>query len=62
MTPRCTPRCTPFADAAVQRTFEAWPAPARDRLLAMRELMFATAATTPGVGALEETRKWGEPA
>lgn len=55
-------RWTPLADAAVQRTFDAWPAPARDRLLAVRELIFATAASTDGVGVLEETLKWGEPA
>ncbi|UOD29942.1 DUF1801 domain-containing protein [Massilia violaceinigra] len=53
---------TPFRNAAVQRTFEAYPAPARDRLLQLRELIFATAAATGGVGALEETLKWGEPA
>ena len=28
----------------------------------MRELIFRTAAETPGVGQLEETLKWGEPA
>ena len=31
-------------------------------MLLLRELIFATAAATPGVGALEETLKWGEPA
>jgi hypothetical protein len=54
--------CTPFREAAVQRTFAAWPAPARARLLALRELIFATAAATDGVGTLTETLKWGEPA
>jgi len=28
----------------------------------LRELIFRTATSTPGVGALEETLKWGEPA
>lgn len=52
----------PFDDATVARAFAACPAPARARLLALRELIFRTAAETPGVGALEETSKWGEPA
>lgn len=62
ITPRNTPRRTPFRDPTVQRAFEAYPAPARDRLLELRELIFATAAETVGVGELEETLKWGEPA
>ena len=31
-------------------------------MLVLRELIFATAAQTKGVGELEETLKWGEPA
>ena len=31
-------------------------------LRALREMIFATAAETPGVGALTETLKWGQPA
>ena len=34
----------------------------RRKLMALRELIFRTAASTPGVGELEETLKWGEPA
>ncbi len=30
--------------------------------MALRELILSTAATTPGVGNVEETLKWGEPA
>ena len=30
-------------------------------MLALRELVFTTAARTPGVGELEETLKWGQP-
>jgi hypothetical protein len=52
----------PFDDADVAAKFEAYPRDARERLLALRELIFATAAATPGVGALRETLKWGEPA
>ena len=53
---------TPFQDADVARAFEAFPAPVRRRLLALRELILRTAAQTPGVGELHETLKWGEPA
>jgi hypothetical protein len=34
----------------------------RRKLLAVRRLIFVTAASTEGVGKLEETLKWGEPA
>lgn len=36
--------------------------PAQARLLEIREIIFAVAAETEGVGALTETLKWGEPA
>lgn len=52
----------PFADAEVARAFAAFPGPARDGLLSLRALIFATARATPGVGALHETLKWGQPA
>ena len=35
---------------------------ARPHMLALRSLVFETAAEMPQVGALEETLKWGEPA
>ncbi|MBR0753149.1 DUF1801 domain-containing protein [Bradyrhizobium jicamae] len=41
--------------------FDAYPAPIKAKLLALRRLIFATARATPGVGALEETLKWGQP-
>ena len=47
---------------AVAQVFEDYPATVRQRLLALRELILQTAATTAGVGKLEETLKWGEPA
>ncbi|NOT19789.1 MAG: DUF1801 domain-containing protein [Sideroxydans sp.] len=34
----------------------------RSKLLSLRELIYRTAAETDGVGGLEETLKWGEPA
>jgi hypothetical protein len=52
----------PFASAAVARTFDAYPPAMRRKLLALRSLIFKTAASTEGVGELEETLKWGEPA
>ncbi|MEH2505537.1 hypothetical protein V1290_004348 [Bradyrhizobium sp. AZCC 1578] len=48
-------------DAAVEAVFEAYPNPVRAKLLALRRLIFDTARTTEGVGALEETLKWGQP-
>ncbi len=52
----------PFQNSAVADVFYSYPAPVRRRLLALRQLVFDTAASTPGVGALEETLKWSEPA
>ena len=53
---------TPFQSAAVAQVFKAYPPNMRPKLLALRELIFKTAAATPAVGELEETLKWGEPA
>lgn len=50
-----------FADPAVAAVFGAYPEPLRARLLALRRLIFDTARTTGGVGALEEALKWGQP-
>jgi len=46
----------------VADVYTTYPAPIRARVLALRSLILETAAATPGVGALEETLKWGEPA
>lgn len=51
-----------FTDPAIAQVFESYPAPVRRKLLALRQLIFDTAAGTEGVGELEETLKWGEPA
>jgi len=51
-----------FADPAVARVFDAYPPAIHRKLLALRTLIFRTAAATDGVGELEETLKWGEPA
>ncbi len=44
------------------RVFAAYPPRMRRKLLALRALIFRTAAVIDGVGALAETLKWGEPA
>jgi hypothetical protein len=46
----------------VAATFDGYPRHFKVRLLALRELIYEVAAQTPGVGAIEETLKWGEPA
>ena len=50
----------PHAKAA-DALFDTYPAPVKARLLALRRLIFETAKATKGVGALEETLKWGQP-
>jgi Domain of unknown function (DU1801) len=50
-----------FADIRVASLFKSYPAGVRDRLMALRELVFDTAARTRGVGPLTETLKWGQP-
>ena len=53
---------TPFASPVVAAIFSNYPETIRPPMLALRELVFAVAAETAGVGPLEETLKWGEPA
>ena len=50
-----------ISDPAVDAVFHAYPKPARAKLLALRQLIFDTAKSTKGVGALQETLKWGQP-
>jgi Domain of unknown function (DU1801) len=56
-----TKRSAGNANAAVEALFDAYPKPVKARLLALRRLIFDTAKVTKGVGALEETLKWGQP-
>lgn len=51
-----------FANSEVLAKFDTYPPHVRRKLLALRELVFRTAAATEGVGEIEETLKWGEPA
>lgn len=53
---------TPFRNRDVQARFEAYPDEVRPRMLALRELVLETAEQTAGVGGIDETLKWGEPA
>lgn len=53
---------TPFSNSAVAAVFKRYPPSARRKLMALRELIFQTAAITAGVGEIEETLKWREPA
>jgi hypothetical protein len=55
-------RTPPFADPAVRSAFDAFPNRARDGLMRLRQMIHDIAAETDGVGALEETLKWGQPA
>ena len=51
-----------FNEPRVAAAFQAYGEPTRTHLLALRRLIFATAAATPKVGPLFETLKWGQPA
>ena len=46
----------------VDRVIQAFAPAARAQVLALRALIYETAASTDGVGELQETLKWGEPA
>lgn len=52
----------PFTNPDVARVFDTYPPGMRGKLLILRQLILDTAAVTDGVGELEETLKWGEPA
>ncbi|HEV8332542.1 MAG TPA: hypothetical protein VGQ22_14040 [Steroidobacteraceae bacterium] len=53
---------TVFENARVAGVFAGYPPQLRPRLLALRHLIFEVARQTDGVGKLQETLKWGEPA
>jgi hypothetical protein len=56
------PSMREFEDTRVAAAFGAYPKEMRARLMFLRQLIFDTASETEGVGELEETLKWGEPA
>ena len=51
-----------YQSETVKARFDAYDEPVRRRLLELRALIFATAGETDGIGPLEETLKWNEPA
>lgn len=40
--------------------FSRYPKPVRDRLLSVRNMILDVAKTTPGVGKIEESVRWGQ--
>jgi hypothetical protein len=58
---RATKKSAVGSSAGIDAVFAAYPQPVKSRLLALRRLIFDTAKTTKGVGALEEALKWGQP-
>jgi uncharacterized protein DUF1801 len=50
-----------LSNPAVDAVFGSYPKPVKAKLLALRRLIFDTAAATEGVGKIEETLKWGQP-
>lgn len=48
--------------AAVAAVFRAYPPAVREKLLRLRKIVLETAAKMDGIGALEETLKWSQPA
>ena len=50
-----------FGDPAVEAVFAGYPAPTRQRLLDLRQMIIETAADNPAIGPLEEALRWGQP-
>ena len=50
-----------FGDSEVARVFASYVPSQRARLLQLRDLIFQTAAQTPGVGQLNEALRWQQP-
>ncbi|MDZ7693673.1 MAG: DUF1801 domain-containing protein [Balneolaceae bacterium] len=46
----------------VKQKFSSYPAHIQPKMESLRDLIYEVAQTTEGVGELEETLKWGEPA
>jgi hypothetical protein len=52
----------PFQNASVEKVFDDYPPNYRKKLLLLREKIFQVAESISGLGKIEETLKWGEPA
>lgn len=53
---------TSIQSSKVKAVFDGFAPDVRARLLELRDLILSTARATEGVGEIEETLKWGEPA
>jgi hypothetical protein len=53
---------TTVQNESVKHVFDSFPPRIQRQLLVLRDLILSTASTIPGVGRIEETLKWGEPA
>lgn len=53
---------TDFQSESVAEVFSLYPKRIRRKLLSVRKMIFEVAMETQGVGKLQETLKWGEPA
>ncbi|KIC10390.1 hypothetical protein RA19_11795 [Leisingera sp. ANG-M1] len=51
----------PFASDQIKAAFDVPDASAQEGLLALRRLIFDTAAQTPEAGRVEEALRWGQP-
>jgi hypothetical protein len=51
----------PHQPPGVAAVFASYPEAVRDELLALRRLILSTAEAIDGVGAIEETLRWGQP-
>jgi Domain of unknown function (DU1801) len=50
-----------FSEAAVVEVFSNYASPQRERLHELRDLIYQVAATTHGVGAIDEALRWQQP-
>lgn len=50
-----------FDDPTVKAVFDGYPKPLRERLLALRDLIFEVADSAEDLDGIEETLKWGQP-
>ena len=55
------PNISEFNNPAVAAVFNGYPERMKSKLMFLRQLILETAATSDGVGEIEETLKWGEP-
>lgn len=54
-------KVNPINHPAVRSVFDSYPAPMRERLLFLRQLIYTAAAEADDIGAVTETTKWGQP-